>query len=201
MTADRYHSHMRIGVFGGSFDPPHNGHIGIATHAARQLGLDRTILVPSAVPPHKLDRDLSSPEDRLAMCELAVADVPGLSVSDVELRREGVSYTVDTLLELRGMFPGSELFMLIGMDNYHEFHLWRDPERILELATVIVMDRPGYRTRGIEPNAGSRIRRVEVPQIDVSSTQIRRLVSIGEPISGLVPRAVEEYIDAHRLYR
>jgi len=192
---------LRIGLFGGSFDPPHNGHLGIARAAAERLGLDRTILIPSAVPPHKLDRDLSSAEGRLAMCELAVAGVPGLSVSDIELRREGVSYTVDTLLEIYRRYPGSDLFLLIGMDNYLEFHLWMDPDQILEMATVVVMDRPGYQVRGSEPPAGSRIMRVEVPQIDVSSTQIRRLVQLGEPISGLVPRTVEEYIAAHGLYR
>lgn len=192
---------MRIGIFGGSFDPPHNGHIAIATHAAGRLELDRTILIPSATPPHKLDRDLTSPEHRMAMCELAVADVSGLTVSDIELGREGVSYTVDTLLELNGDFPGGELYLLIGMDNYLEFHLWRDPDRILELATVVVMDRPGYQTRQVDPRAGGRIVRVEVPQVDVSSTQIRRLVRLGEPISHLVPKTVEEYISVHRLYQ
>jgi nicotinate-nucleotide adenylyltransferase len=192
---------MRIGIFGGSFDPPHNGHLGIATHAAERLKLDRTILVPSAIPPHKLERDLSSPEERLMMCRLAIEDIPTLSVSEVELRREGVSYSVDTLRDFSQLFPGSELFMLIGMDNYLEFHLWRDPAQILELATVIVMDRPGYRSLHKDPPPGSRIRRVEVPQFDISSTEIRRLVHLGEPISGLVPPAVEEYIIAHRLYR
>jgi nicotinate-nucleotide adenylyltransferase len=201
VSPERRHNPMRIGIFGGSFDPPHNGHISIATHAAEHLNLDRTFLVPSSVPPHKLEQELSSPEDRLAMCRLAVMDSPLLSVSDVELRREGVSYSVDTLNGFSQLFPGSELFMLIGMDNYLEFHLWRDPALILELATVVVMDRPGYRSLLKDSPQASRIRRVEAPQIDVSSTQIRRLVRRGEPISGLVPRSVEEYIDAHRLYR
>jgi nicotinate-nucleotide adenylyltransferase len=192
---------QRLGAFGGSFDPPHNGHVGIAAHAAERLGLQRVLLIPSAVPPHKLDRALSSPEDRLEMCNRAAAEHPVLAVSDIELRREGVSFTVDTLQELTALHPGGELFLLIGMDNYQEFNLWRNPARILELATLVVMDRPGYGAGLDLPVEGSRVRRVEVPQFDISSTEIRRLVRLGRPISHLVPQKVEEYIHARRLYR
>jgi nicotinate-nucleotide adenylyltransferase len=192
---------QRLGVFGGSFDPPHNGHVGIAAHAAERLGLHRVLLIPSAVPPHKLDRALSSPEDRVEMCSRAATGHPVLAVSDIEIRREGVSFTVDTLQELAALHPGGELFLLIGMDNYQEFNLWRNPARILQLATLVVMNRPGY-SAGLDLQVErERIMRVEVPEFDVSSTEIRRLVRLGRPISHLVPPKVEEYIYARRLYR
>jgi nicotinate-nucleotide adenylyltransferase len=192
---------MRIGVFGGSFDPPHNGHLIVASDAARGLRLDRVILVPSAMPPHKLGRQLSAPEDRLAMCRLAVVENELFEVSDVEIRREGVSYTVDTLNELKREVPAGELFLLIGMDNYVEFHLWRDPGGILELATVAVMERPGYPGADPEKVESDRVIRVSVRQVDISSTRIRELVSGGESIRSLVPAGVRRYIDQHALYR
>lgn len=191
---------MRIGVFGGSFDPPHNGHVGIAEDAARELRLDRVILVPSAIPPHKVGRLLSLPEDRLEMCRLAVADKPLFGVSDVEIRREGVSFTVDTLAGLKREFPLCRFFLLIGMDNFLEFHLWRDPGGILELATVAVMERPGYADEHDRASDPAGIVRVEVRQIDISSTRIREMVKRGEPIRGLVPAPVERYIKRHDLY-
>jgi nicotinate-nucleotide adenylyltransferase len=142
------------------------------------------------------------------MCRLAAGENPLFGVSDIEMQREGISFTVDTLGELKRTLPSGELFLLIGMDNYLEFHLWRDPGEILNLATIVVMDRPGYGldeggvpAESLIKRLDPRIKRVEVPLVDVSSTQVRRCVQRGRPISGLVPKAVEEYIIAHGLYR
>lgn len=192
---------MKIGIFGGSFDPPHAGHLIVAEHARAALGLDRVLFVPAARAPHKLPGGSAEPADRLEMLRLAVADNPSFEVSDLELRRGGVSFTVHTLEELRRERPGAGLILLIGADNLVEFHTWRDAERILDLAEVVAMTRPGVQAERADPRTARRVTVCQVPSIGIDATTVRRRVREGKTIRYLVPRSVEEYILARGLYR
>jgi nicotinate-nucleotide adenylyltransferase len=185
---------VKLGVFGGTFDPPHIGHLIAAQDAKSALGLDRVIFVPAAVPPHKRDDTVSAPGTRLAMVQAAIAGADGFEVDDLELRRGGPSWTVDTLRELAARLPGSELFLLIGSDQYAEFESWREPDVIRQLAKVAVLTREN----GAGQAAG--VHTVRVTRIDVSSTDIRRRMAEGQPIRFLVPAAVEALIRLHGLY-
>jgi nicotinate-nucleotide adenylyltransferase len=189
---------MKLGIYGGSFDPPHNGHLIVAEYVRKELGLDTVLLVPSFVPPHKQERELSSATHRLVMTRLALRGCAGLDVSDIELVRKGVSYTVDTLKELKYRFPGSELNLLLGTDNYIEFNQWKETGMIRELARLIVMSRPGS-----EASVGQEEGTIfcQVPAIEISSTQIRERVRRGESVRYLVPDAVRRYIEKNELYR
>lgn len=185
---------MKLGVFGGTFDPPHIGHLIAAQDAKSALGLDRVIFVPAAVPPHKRDDTVSAAGTRLAMVRAAIAGADGFEVDDLELRRGGPSWTVDTLRELAARLPGSELFLLIGSDQYAEFDSWREPDEIGQLAKIAVLTREN----GLRQAAG--VHTVRVTRIDVSSTDIRRRMAEGQPIRFLVPAAVEALIRLHGLY-
>jgi nicotinate-nucleotide adenylyltransferase len=188
---------MKLGIYGGSFDPPHNGHLIVAEYARNELGLDKVIFVPSYVPPHKQERLLSASEHRLQMTQLALKGRTGLEVSDIELARQGVSYTIDTLKEIQKQYPSGRLFLLLGMDNYVEFDLWKDTEGIKQRAELVVMTRPGSQPVAVRDNGPMVCR---VPEIDVSSTQIRDMVRRGESIRFLVPDAVRRYIERNKLY-
>jgi nicotinate-nucleotide adenylyltransferase len=192
---------VNIGVFGGTFDPPHTGHIVVAEQVRQQMNLEKIILVPCAIPPHKRERQISPGAHRLEMLRLAVKNHPGLDISTYELDRGGVSYTVDTLTELRRRMPDASLFLLVGMDNIVDFATWRDPDRILRLAHLVVMTRPGFPVESGMFDGKSNVSVCEVTAVDVSSSEIRRRVSRGEGIHGLVPDPVEQYIRHHRLYR
>lgn len=193
----------RIGLLGGSFDPPHNGHLLVAGDAKDALRLDCVMLIPAAIQPLKADQqrgdDRASAEHRLAMTRLLVDGVPGFSVSAIEIERGGLSYTVDTLSALASQLQSSELFWLVGADVLRTFSKWRDPEKIVELATLVVMRRPG------EPSDVSGLpgppRLIETRHIDISSTEIRRRVREGKSIRGFVPDAVADYIASAGLYR
>ena len=197
----------RVGVLGGTFDPPHIGHLWLATLAADELGLSRVWLVPAANPPHKRRRSISHAADRVLMTRLAIANDPRLDVSLVELEREGPSYTVDTLVELRARQPGEDLVLIMAADSLAEIDTWREPERILELAVVAVGPRPGtpLPARGELSRrfgrAAARIHLLKGPALDVSASEIRRRVAAGRAIRYLVPRAVEDFIAERRLYR
>jgi nicotinate-nucleotide adenylyltransferase len=188
---------MRIGVFGGTFDPPHTGHLIVASAAFDALRLDRLLFVPAAVPPHKLGVVVATPEQRLEMVRRAIAGDPRFEVDDMELRRPGASYTVDTLRALREREPGSEIFFLLGADQLRELDTWRDPEEVSRLACLAVLN------RGDEPipDAGRyRILPVAVPRIDIAATEIRRRVRAGESIRYLVPEAVRAFVEVEKLY-
>jgi nicotinate-nucleotide adenylyltransferase len=188
----------RIGILGGTFDPPHIGHLIVAEQACVQYGLDRVVLVPAFIPPHKRKRSSAKAEHRLAMLRRAVRGNSSLSVSDLELKREGVSYTIDTVEELRRRYHHSTLFLLIGEDNSRQFHTWKDHRRILRFARVAVYRRLGAKERT------PRIRgllELEGPLVDVSSSLIRRLVRQRKSIRYLVPSSVERYIGRMKLYR
>ena len=190
---------MRIGVYGGTFDPPHVGHLLLACDALESLRLERVTFVPSSTQPLKADSPaLASPPDRLEMVRLATAGDERYTVEGAEIEREGLSYTVDTLELLSRRSSGAELFLLMGEDSLATFERWRSPERIRELATIGVMSRGKGAVNGARRDG---VLDVSTRRIDVSSTEIRARVHSGKSIRGFVPEAVEEFIRSRRLYR
>ncbi|MEW5926339.1 MAG: nicotinate-nucleotide adenylyltransferase [Gemmatimonadota bacterium] len=189
---------MRIGVFGGTFDPPHHGHLAVAADVHDALGLDRVLLVPSAVPPHKRHTVQAPAEVRLEMLHAAVRGDPRFEVDDLELRRPGPSYTVDTLRALRERFPGAELFFLVGADNVRELSSWREPEEIVRLARIVAVPRG---CESIDAEAPFPFLAVPVIRTEVSATEVRRRVAAGLSIRYLVPDAVREIVAREGLYR
>ena len=190
----------RIGIFGGTFDPPHRGHAIVAGSVRRQFSLDRIIFVPSFISPHKQEWETASGEARLEMLDLLIRGIPGLEASDCEIRRAGVSYTIDTLRFFHDRYPSATLCLLVGMDNLAEFGSWREPEEILRLATLVVMTRPGSGNIHAEEKMADRMLLCNVPAISISSTGIRALIRDGKPIRHLVPDALGTYIERHKLY-
>jgi nicotinate-nucleotide adenylyltransferase len=199
---------MRVGVFGGTFDPPHLGHLAAAQEALEVRGLQRVLFVPSERNPLKLDNRISPTEHRLAMTALAVADDPRYALSHADVGGDGPSFTVDLLARLQQQLgPNTELAFISGMDVLHELHRWREPLRMLELACLIVIARPGQqpiRPEDVDarvPGASRRITVVETPGVAISSTELRARVAAGRSIRYLVPDGVAAYITAHGLYR
>lgn len=196
----------RIGVFGGTFDPPHVGHVSVAREVADALDLDEVLWVPAGRPPHKPD-DVSAPAElRLAMTRAAAAADARFRVSDLELRRPGPSYTVDTLRELLSAARAGaaddeppELVLIIGHDQYRTFDSWRSAETIRRLATLAVMDRGGEGLLG--PTEPGEVVRVPVRRVDVSSTEVRARIGRGEDVSALLPERVSRIIREKGLYR
>ncbi|GAC1386976.1 MAG: nicotinate-nucleotide adenylyltransferase [Marmoricola sp.] len=196
---------MRVGVLGGTFNPPHLGHLICAQEAHRELSLDRVLMIPARIPPHKPVEHEPGAEHRLELCRRATAGDGRFEVSALELSREGPSYTVDTLRTLTENDPQAELFLIVGGDLAAGLHWWREPERVLELATVAVAKRRGTARSSVDAAlnslpGGERARFFSMPRIGVSSTLVRRRVRSGQPIRYLVPDAVAGYIAEHRLY-
>lgn len=189
---------MRLGIYGGSFDPPHLGHLLPVLDAAEQLGLDGVRFVPAAIQPLKVGRASASPADRLAMTERLVEGIPGFTVDPAEIDRPGLSYTVDTLAAVAAEAPEAELFLLLGADAYAIFDQWRDPERIRALATIVVMARGDEAT---PPREEPGVLVLQSRRVDISSTELRARVRDGRTIRGFVPDAVARYVAEHRLYR
>lgn len=187
----------RFGIFGGTFDPPHHGHLIIAQTAVEELELDKVLFVPAASPPHKTGQLMASASHRLAMLKLAIKGNKNFTASTLELQRGGVSYTVDSLQKLTEKHPGSDFFLILGEDNYAEFHSWKSPEEIVRLASLVVYRRLGYENPG-----GSEYPVMELrgPILELSSTDIRNRVFRGKSIRYLVPREVASYIKTNRLY-
>jgi nicotinate-nucleotide adenylyltransferase len=196
---------VRLGLLGGTFNPPHIGHVVCALQALHELELDRVLLVPVHAPPHKGVETDPGVEHRVELCRRAVEDETGLGVSLVDAEVAGPSYTVDTLRRLHERCPGDELTFIVGGDMALSLPTWREPAAILELAELGVAEREGVRRADIaERLAGldlDRIRFFDMPRIDISSSLIRRLVSAGRPIRHLVPDGVAGYIDEAGLYR
>lgn len=201
---------MRLGLFGGSFDPVHYGHLLLAECCREQARLEAVWFLPAALPPHKRDRELTPSERRIEMLELAIAGHAAFSVSRYETDRGGVNYTVDTLAHFREEDPEVELFFLLGADMLHDLPTWREPARVCQLTTPIVVRRSGTGEPDFDClgqiTPGERVdqirrRQVEMPEIGISSTEIRRRVAAGLSIRYQTPRAVEEYIGTHGLYR
>lgn len=198
---------MRIGIFGGTFDPIHLGHLLLAENCRESCALDQVVFVPCALSPHKQDREPTAGAVRLEMLRLATGGNEFFSVSEVEIQRGGISYSVDTLESIQQGHPQAELFFLMGADSLAQFHLWKRPDRICQLATLVVIQRPGNEPPVLDTGAFSprpthdvRMLRCEAPLIDISSSDIRRRVSSGRSIRYRTPRGVEEYIRANRLY-
>ena len=192
---------MRIGVFGGTFDPPHVGHLLVANDAREALELDRLIFVPTGAQPFKVDTPpAASGQDRLEMVRLAVADDANYVVDDAEINRKGLSFTVDTLEHLSERNPAARLFLLMGEDVLASFEKWRSPARIRELATLVAVSRGGLAGSVADP-AASAVLRVSTRRVDVSSTEIRERLRAGKSIKGFVPESVERFIDVRGLYR
>jgi len=196
----------QLGILGGTFNPPHVGHLVMAQEALDQLGLDRVVLMPVSRPPHKEAADDPGPEARLELCRLAVAGDERLAVSALEIERGGASYTADTLRELHARQPEQELTFIVGGDMAHSLPAWREPEAVLSLARLAVAEREGVRrediaTRLSELHRGDRVVFFDMPRIDVSSSSIRRRVAEGRPVRYLVPDAVADAIGDHHLYR
>lgn len=195
---------MRLGIFGGAFDPIHNGHLLLAEQCREQCQLDEVWFVPTKIPPHKEADSLSPDADRVEMLKLATAGRPEFVVSEIELNRAEVSWTVDTLRQLRDERPDDELFFLIGADSLRDFPTWKEPEAIAELASVIAVNRGEASldelTSGLTPELSASVRLVTMPGISISATDLRSRVSARKSIRYLVPRAVEEFILAQKLY-
>lgn len=188
----------RLGVFGGTFDPVHIGHLVAAVNARHVLGLDRVLLVVANRPWQKSSRAVTPAEDRLAMVEAAVAGAPGLEVSRLELDRGGDSYSVDTLRALADEDPRRELFLVIGADVAAELHTWRRIEEARDLATLAVVSRPG--APDVDPGPEWRVTRVDIPHLGVSASDLRARVAAGLPLDHLVPAPVIDRILALGLY-
>jgi nicotinate-nucleotide adenylyltransferase len=195
-----------IGILGGTFNPPHMGHLVMAQEAFEQLELDRVVLMPVAVPPHKEAGEDPGAAARVELCRLAVAGDERFAVSTLEVDRGGASFTADTLRELHDLEPEHDLTFIVGGDMAQSLPAWREPEAVLALATLAVAEREGVRrediARRLEPlHDGDRVVFFDMPRIDVSSSAIRRRVAEGRPIRYLVPDAVNEAIAERGLYR
>jgi nicotinate-nucleotide adenylyltransferase len=197
---------VRLGILGGTFNPPHLGHLVCAQEAYIQLELQRVILIPARQPPHKLLDEEPGAEHRLELCRLAVEGDPRFEVSELELNREGPSYTVDTLSSLRSSAPDTDLYLILGGDIAAGLPEWHEPERVLSLATVAIAKRRGTPGKVVERSlarveGGDRARFFHMPPIGVSSTFIRERVRAGQSIRYLVPDKVASYIEDKGLYR
>jgi nicotinate-nucleotide adenylyltransferase len=195
----------RVGLLGGTFNPPHLGHLVCASQALAALQLDRVLLVPVHEPPHKAPDSDPGVEHRVELCRRAVAGDERLAVSLVDAEIPGPSYTVDTLSRLHDRCPGDQLTFIVGGDMAFSLPTWREPEAILELAELGVAEREGVRRADIAERLADigtdNVRFFDMPRLDISSSQIRRMVAAGRPIRYLVPDAVADYIEQARLYR
>jgi nicotinate-nucleotide adenylyltransferase len=196
----------RIGILGGTFNPPHIGHLVMAQEALDQLELERVVLMPVAIPPHKEAQEDPGVAARVDLCRLAMSGDERFEVSTLEVDRGGASFTVDTLRELHDLEPEHDLTFIVGGDMAQSLPAWREPEAVLALATLAVAEREGVRrediARRLEPlHDGDRVVFFDMPRIDVSSSAIRRRVAEGRPIRYLVPDAVNEAIAERGLYR
>ena len=219
---------MRLGLLGGSFNPLHNGHLAIAHQTRDALGLDQILFVPTNHPPHKPNGSLAPAQDRYEMVRLAIASDPTLAISDVEIRRPGKSYSIDTIRLLQQEYGAqTQLFFLIGLDAFLDFPSWREPRTLLELCQFVVLSRPGLSFRSLSTVAllppipypsladldSGRISRIEaplgkqgltclkLPPCPVSASDIRVRIRQGLPVANLLPPLVESYILHHRLYQ
>lgn len=187
----------RVGLFGGTFDPIHNGHLAVSVNVRHALALDRVLLVVANRPWQKLGRVLTDARDRLAMVEAAVHGIDGVEASSIEVDRGGASYTADTVEELARASPGAELFLVVGTDVAAELDTWVRVDVIQEAATLVLVDRPGAPLPALP---GWRVEHVDVPQVAISSTELRARAAAGLPLDGLVPAAAVRLIGECGLY-
>lgn len=199
---------MRVGIYGGTFSPVHNGHVAAARAFMEQMWLDILYVIPTGVTPHKDMKGDATASDRLEMCRLAFGGMEGVIVSDLEMRREGKSYTVDTLRELYD--PDGRLFLLMGTDMLMTLDKWREPDEIFRLCYPVYVRRETdgeldapivEKIKSYQEKYGKVVHRIVTPAIELSSTDVRAAVAEGFPIEGAVPPAVADYIHTHGLYR
>ena len=189
----------RIGVFGGSFDPIHIGHLAIAQEALWQCGLDIVLFMVTAHPPHK--KEPNAPvRDRLQMVEVAIKGEPHFRVSRMEIERGGASYTAETLKQLGELYPEASFFLIVGADSAMDFSSWKNPEAVIEMANVVIAPRPGFDLSQMEPSLRAKSQVFQSPTIELSSTMIRKRLREGRPVRFLVPEIVERYIRECGLY-
>ncbi len=192
---------MKIGIFGGTFDPIHWGHLLIAQEVLVGLSLDQILFIPAKLPPHKPYQKISAASHRLAMLKMALASNPYFHYSEIELQREGPSYTIDTLLTLKETFPSeTEFFLLMGEDQLNIIEIWKEYRRIFELVSVVVFNRGGVSTRADVDQLGLSYIPFRVLNVEISGTLIRERIGQGKPIKYLVSEEVERYIYDNRLY-
>jgi nicotinate-nucleotide adenylyltransferase len=213
---------LRLGILGGTFDPIHYGHLRIAEEVREELGLQKVLLIPSALPPHKGKKRISPFDDRFTMAMMAVQGSPLIEALDLEGHRQGISYSVDTLLEIRRLFgPDIELFFIIGMDAFLEIKTWKRYEELFKIANFVIIKRPGVPDEDLGPfmesmnlgfqrheeansyflpSAGHSVLYKELTLLDISSTRIREMVARGKSIRFLVPESVGSYIAEKGLY-
>jgi nicotinate-nucleotide adenylyltransferase len=200
---------MRIGIFGGTFDPIHLGHLVLAEQCRDRARLEQVWFMPSAHPPHKAGRDVTRFEQRCEMVELAIAGHPTFRVERLEKELPAPSYTAETLAELHRRFPADEFVLLMGSDQLPDLPNWYQPKRVIEQAGMVVVPRPGVPVWTAEKLAGTlgvgvssvRLTAVDCPLIEIASREIRRFIADERSVRYLIPRAVEEYIRDRRLYR
>ena len=197
----------RLGIMGGTFDPPHYGHLFAALEAAHVLSLERVLFIPTAQPPHKVSDPVTAAEHRAAMIGLSIADNPRFELSNLELERGGLSYTIQTARELHRRHPDAELHFIVGMDSLAELPTWYEPAAILKIARLAAVYRSGVEEvdlRKLEtqvPGAQARISIIPMPGLDISSTDLRERIRDGRPIRYLVPDPVVDYVAEHAIYR
>jgi nicotinate-nucleotide adenylyltransferase len=217
-------SRESVGLLGGTFNPVHNGHLYAAEEIRRRAGLRRVLFIPSYIPPHKRSSEISSPEDRFAMVRLAVKGQPAFEASSIEIDARETSYSVITLNKVKALYENSRVFFILGIDTFMEIDTWRAYREVLAQCQFLVTSRPGYRledapralpaeyagtildlpeTRPLTDELADRYRIFLVPikALNISSTDIRQRARLGQPISGLVPEAVDFYIQKKRLYQ
>lgn len=197
--------HRRIALLGGTFDPPHNGHLALATGVADELSLERVFLVPTGNPHFKLDAGVTPVEHRVAMTRLLAEEDERLEVSLIEAERAGVTYTADTLRELRRLYPKSHVFFIIGGDCAEHIMRWRNAAEVAQLCTVVAVARVGYDFKSAQRKLddcglGFDVRYLQLDIPDVSSTEVREAAARGAGLEGLVPKSVEDYIRQSGLY-
>lgn len=191
----------RIGIFGGTFNPPHKGHLIVAERVCEVLRLDRIYFVPSFISPHKRRGEETLASHRLEMVKLAVRANKKFAASDIEVAAQETSYTYKTIESFRKRFPKSELYFIIGMDNYVELSTWKYPDRIIASATIVVVNRPSDKPRRLRSRFAKSTRFVSIPNIEISSSDVRAWVKKSRSIRYLVPDAIEGYILRKNLYR
>ena len=199
---------MKTGVFGGTFDPVHIGHLAVAERVHSDLGLSRVIFVPTNISPFKLGQLTLSGEHRLSMLSLAIQDNPHFEASDIELRRGGTSYTVDTMEILKGLYPDDEFYFIMGMDSFLELNGWKGVDRLVELSQLVVVTRPGYELPSeqsnlltLPPGVWRRTCFLEVVGLDIAATEIRDRIKRGQSVRYLLVPEVMTYIHENRIYQ
>lgn len=189
---------MRIGLFGGTFNPVHNGHIALAREAKIRLKLDKVIFIPAYIPVHKDAAEIIDAKDRLRMIELAIGSNAGFEISRYEIDKGEKVYSVETVRHFKGIYPkGTEIFFIAGTDSLSELDTWRDVDKIFALSKFVVFSRPGFS----EDKSRQEVERIDIDEVDISSTRIRECAGKNNPIGNLVPKQVADYIAKNNLYK